>query len=136
MSKTIRESIIKMFDRMFATVLRKSYISTVNSRWNKDFNVLISDKHDEADLSLFGNEEVMIYPKGTNIGRILIDSGLAKSWAEIKGSFWKDYEIPEGWTSLLLDGLSIQREDWWNTRRNFSGIRPHRLTILKWEDKI
>ncbi len=105
----------------------KSLIQKVRESYNKDINVIISDKHNELDFSLFGTRDVILYPKGTKIGRILIDTGLAKSWAEVNGSHWKNYEIPWGFTDLYLDGLSI-----WNKR--FWGKRPHRLTILQWED--
>lgn len=110
--------------------IKKSLIQKIRERWNKDINVIIADKVEDVDLSLFGRftffSEVLHYPPETSIGRILIDTGLAKSWSEVKGSHWKDYEIPFGFTDLYLDGLTV-----W--KRDFFGKRPHRLTILRWE---
>lgn len=121
------EKIIEPIKKFFSPRLKPSLIEKIRRSYNKNINVLISDKHDEADFSLFGSKEVLVYPKDTRIGRILIDTGIAKSWSDINGSAWKNYEIPWGFTDLYLDKLSIRKSDGF-------GERPHRLTILRWGD--
>ena len=113
----------------------KPYIQKLRGMWNKDINVIISDKYSKADFSLFAGEEVIVYPKDTKVGRILIDTGIAKSWAEVKASQWGKYEIPWGWTKIELDNLKIRPDGYWETRRNWHNFRPHNVHILRWEDK-
>lgn len=131
--KKLLLSIQRAWKHLFDVRTKPSLIEQIRRSYNKNVNVLISDKHKDADLSLFGGD-VLIYPKDTRIGRILIDTGIAKSWSEVNGSRWKNYEIPWGYSDLFLDGLCIQMEDMWEKRRNWNGCRLHRLTILRWED--
>lgn len=125
----------RFLERIFKVKLEKSYMQFLRSSYNKHANILISDNHRKADIDgFFFGEEVLVYPKGTSIGRIFIDIGLAKSWSEVNGTQWKNYQIPDGFSELFLDGFSIQKENMWDTRRNWSGFRPHKISILKWED--
>lgn len=90
---------------------------------NKDINVIIGNPLKYDDLLFFSTKEVLVYKPGTNIQRILLDTNIAKSWGQIKGTFWKNYTIPIGFTDLYLDGLSIWKGEGF-------GNHPHRLTIL------
>ena len=98
------------------------------SSWNVNANIVIGKPFLKCYKELFGGEPVKRYGK-TSIGKILIDCGIAKSWSQVKGSFWKDYEIPKGYSELYLDGLKLQ-EGTWEEKTNWSGFRPHRITIL------
>lgn len=98
------------------------------SSWNVNANIVIGRPFTKGDKILFGGESVKRYATAS-IGKILIDLGIAKSWSEIKGGFWKDYEIPKGYSELYLDGQKLQKGTW-EEKTNWSGFRPHRITIL------
>jgi hypothetical protein len=108
--------------------MRKTSLWKIKKHWNKNVNVIIGKGLLKDDLSLFmknpPKEQILRYPKNTKIGKILIDTGIAKSWSQINGSCWKNYKIPIGFTDLYLNRLSIWNGEFW-------GERPHRLTILK-----
>ena len=55
-------------------------IDSLKNAFNKNVNVIIG-KPETHDASLFGGEDYLYY-EDASIGRILIDTGLAKSWSE------------------------------------------------------
>jgi len=99
-------------------------LDIVKKQFNKNINVVIGTRFLKNDRTLFDDAPILRYKAGTRIGRILIDTGICKSTSEVKGTFWKDYQIPIGFTDLFLDGAKIYKGKFW-------GKQPHRLTILR-----
>ena len=107
-------------------MINNKILEGIKKAYNKNINVIIG-KGKISNNILFGKgEKVLMYPKGTKIARILIDTGLSKSWSQINGTFWKNWIIPFGFTDLNLNNISI-----WKGKGY--GLHPHRLTIMNYE---
>lgn len=118
----------------------KKDLEKIKASHNKNVQVVIGKPLMRWGRELFDERyPILRYPAGTKIGRIFIDIGICKSWSQFEGTHWKNYEIPKGFTDLLLDGLKVQKYDMAD-RDDLSGFTPHRISILNlampWEELI
>lgn len=108
----------------------KRLLAKIKATHNKNVQVVIGKPLMRWGRELFDDGyPILRYPSGTKLGRIFIDIGLCKSWSQFDGTHWKNYDIPKGFTDLLLDGLKVQKYDMAD-RDDLSGFTPHRVSIL------
>jgi hypothetical protein len=105
-------------------------LESIKNSHNKEIQVVIGKPLRRWGRELFDQDvPILRYPEGTKIGRIFIDTGIAKSWSEVNGTHWNSYCIQKGWTDIFLDNQKIQKYTL-KEMKNLSGYRPHRLSIL------
>lgn len=108
----------------------KKDLEKIRASHNKVVQVVIGKPLMRWGRELFDPKHpILRYPAGMKVGRILIDSGICKSWSQLSGTRWKDYTIPKGFTDLFLDGLKVEKYDM-AERDDLSGFTPHRVSIL------
>jgi hypothetical protein len=103
-------------------------------------NVWIGKSFQLTDLSLLlgsntrGFGEFNLYYEeipSRGMEKILIDCGIAESWGALKGTNWKDFKIEKGFSDIFLDNLKLRDVGYEEkNRKNWSGFRPSRISIL------
>lgn len=112
----------------------------LKAQFNTRVNIFIGKKLTEKEKSVFFKKSTyedtgciyVHYKKDQFWSTILRDLGIAKSISEAKGAGWHR-KVEAGFQDIYLDGLKniTGIQDYHNSR----GYHPHRITILKEDEK-
>lgn len=117
---------------------QKLKLKKIRGNYATNVNVFIGKRMTRSDLELFIGKDSMIdlgaitiqYRGDPFLSQILRDIGVFPSISIANGSGWKK-KAELGFTDMLLDnGKLVTPEKFWN-RRDWSGAKPKRVTILK-----